>query len=111
LEKCWEQNIDIPHLFIDFQAASGTIWRKEKWSEMLKLFPPPPKLVIWSRILNNEIYAKVKSGKYLYSEFKVSKCLRKGYAIAPLLLNSVLNVAIRSTVDTQGNIFEKNVVK
>jgi hypothetical protein len=55
---------------------------------------PHKKLVIWSRILNNEIYAKVKSGKHLYSEFKVSKGLRQGYAIATLLLNSVLNVAI-----------------
>jgi len=40
LEKCREQNIDVHELFIDFQAAYHTIWRKEVWSAMNKLgFP------------------------------------------------------------------------
>jgi len=35
LEKCWEQNIvDVRHIFVDFQAAYGTVWRKGIWSEM-----------------------------------------------------------------------------
>ena len=37
LEKCWEENIDAHKLFIDFQAACDTVWRKEVWSEMHKL--------------------------------------------------------------------------
>jgi hypothetical protein len=36
MEKCWEQNIDVYYLFIDFQSAYDTIWRKEIWSEMHK---------------------------------------------------------------------------
>jgi hypothetical protein len=40
-------------------------------------------------ILNNEIYAKVKIGKHLSSEFKVNKGLRQGDAVTPLLFNSV----------------------
>jgi hypothetical protein len=28
LEKCWEQNVDIPHPLIDFQAIYDTVWRK-----------------------------------------------------------------------------------
>jgi hypothetical protein len=39
------------------------------------------------RILNTEIYAKVKIGKHLSSEFKVNEGLRQGDAIAPLLFN------------------------
>ena len=29
LEKCWEQNIDVSDLFIGFQAAYDSVWRKE----------------------------------------------------------------------------------
>jgi hypothetical protein len=40
MDKCWEQNIDVHHLFVDFQSAYDTMWRKEIWSEMHKLgFP------------------------------------------------------------------------
>jgi len=47
------------------------------------------------RILNNEIYAEVKIGKHLASKFKVNGGLRQGIAIAPLLFNVVLEIAIR----------------
>ena len=57
------------------------------------------------RILNPEIYAKVKIGKHLSSEFKVNKVLRQGDAIAPLLFNTVLEIAIRrSKAETWGTI-------
>ena len=59
------------------------------------------------RILNPEIYAKVKIGKHLSSEFKVNKGLRLGDAIAPLLFNTVLEIAIRrSKSETWGTIFD-----
>jgi len=64
--------IYIHHLFIDFQAAYGTVWRKDIWSEMHKLVFPE-KLVELCGILNNEIYAKVKIDLHLSSEFKVNK--------------------------------------
>jgi hypothetical protein len=47
------------------------------------------------RILNNEICAEVKIGKHLSPEFKVNKGLRQGDAIAPLLFNVVMEIAIR----------------
>ena len=60
------------------------------------------------RILNNEIYAKVKIGKHLSCEFKVNKGLRQGDAIDPLLFNVVLGTAIRIfTVETQRSILDK----
>ena len=34
LGNCWEQNIDVHHLCIDFQTAHDTVWRKEMWNEM-----------------------------------------------------------------------------
>jgi Reverse transcriptase (RNA-dependent DNA polymerase). len=60
------------------------------------------------RILNNEIYAKVKTGKHLSSEFKVHKGLRQGDATAPALFNVVMETVVRrSKVETQGNIFDR----
>jgi len=29
LENCWEQNTEVLRIFIDLQAAYGTVWRKE----------------------------------------------------------------------------------
>jgi len=53
-------------------------------------------------------YTKVKIGKYFSSEFKDNKGLRQGYAISTLLLNIVLETAIRlSKVETQRNILDK----
>ena len=49
--------------------------------------PPPPKKNQLCRNLNNEIYAKVKIGKHLYSECKVIKSVRQRDAIPPVLAN------------------------
>jgi hypothetical protein len=64
---------------------------------------PLKKLVKLCRILNDEIlYAEVKIGEHLSSKFKVNKGLRQGCAIAPVLFNIVLEIAIRrSKVETR----------
>jgi hypothetical protein len=54
------------------------------------------------------MYAKLKIGKLLLSAFKVNKGLRQGNAVAPLLLDVVLESEIRrSKVRTWGTIFDK----
>jgi len=54
------------------------------------------------RILDNGIYARVKTGKHLSFECKFNKGLREGDAIAPLLFNVVLETAVgRSKVETR----------
>jgi sorting nexin-29 len=105
--KCLEQNIDVYYLFIDFQSVYDTVWRKEIWNEMHKL-GFQKKLVNLCIVLNNEVYAIVKIGRHLSSEFKVNKGLTQGYAIAPLLFNVVLEIAIRSSkVEAKGTTFDK----
>ena len=60
------------------------------------------------RIINNEIYAKVKICKHLSSELEVNKVLRQRAAIASLLFNIVLETAVRSSkVETGGTILDK----
>ena len=54
------------------------------------------------------MYATVKIGKHLSSEFKVNKGLRQGDAIAPVFFNVMLETEIRrSKVETGGTIFDK----
>jgi hypothetical protein len=47
LEECWEQNMDVHQIFINFSRAYDTVWRNEMWSEMHTLgflpLPRPPK--------------------------------------------------------------------
>jgi hypothetical protein len=77
-----------------------------RWSDIHKL-GFTNKLFKLCRIGNNEMYAKVKTGKHLSSKLKVNWGLRQGDAIAPLLFNIVLEIAIgRSKVETGGNIFD-----
>jgi hypothetical protein len=59
------------------------------WRKMHNLGFLQKKLIKQCRILNNEIYANVKIGKHLSSEFKVSKGLRKEDSTAPFLFNRV----------------------
>jgi len=102
-----EQNVDVHRLFIDFQAAYDTVCRKEIQSEMYKV-GFPQKLVKLCRILNNEIHAKIKIDKNLSPKFKVNKGLIQGDQMAPLLFNTVLEIAIRrSKAETWGTIFDK----
>jgi hypothetical protein len=66
------------------------------------------KLVNLRKVLNKEVYVVVKIVKQISEDFTLSKGLRQGDAIAPLLFNIVLEIAIqRSNVGTQGTIFSK----
>jgi hypothetical protein len=52
--------------------------------------------------------AKVKSGKHCWTEFKINKCWKKVYAIARLLCNVVLEIAIRrSKLEIRGTTFDE----
>ena len=69
---------------------------------MHKLDLSPPKLVNLCTIANAKIYVKFKTGKHLPSKLKGNKGLRKGDAIAPLLFNVTLEIAIwKSKVHTE----------
>jgi hypothetical protein len=76
LGNCWERNIVVHHLCIDFQAAHDAVWREEYG---VKCTSPlhPTKLVNSCRIRGNEINVKVKIGKHLSSERKINKGWRQ----------------------------------
>jgi len=74
-----EHNVDVHDLLI-FKQNMNQVSQKN--------------LVNLCRILNAEIDAKVNIGILLPSKFKVNKDLTRGDAIAPLLFNIVLAIAL-----------------
>jgi hypothetical protein len=77
------------------------VWKEKKeiWYDMHKL-GFPRKLVHLCKVLNKEVYAIVKIAKHISEDFKLSKGLRQGDTIVPLLFNIVLEIAIqRSNIE------------
>jgi hypothetical protein len=70
------------------------VWKEEIWYDMHKL-GFPRKLVNLCKVLNTVVYAVVKIGKQISDDFKLNKSLKQGDAIAPLLFNIVLEIAIQ----------------
>jgi hypothetical protein len=106
LEKCWEQNIETHHLFVDFKSAYDSIWKEEIWTAMHKQ-GFPKKLVVMCKIISKEAHAIVKAGKETSHTLK--KGLRQGDAIAPLLFNVALETAVQhSQIETSETIFYKS---
>ena len=105
IEKCWEQNIDTHHLFLDFESAYDSVLKDEIWEPMHHI-GFPEKLINLCRIISSETYAVVKIGKKISPKFMLEKGIRQGDAIAPVLFNIALEIAIqRSGIQTRGTIF------
>ena len=109
MEKCCDENKDVHRLLIFKQHMTLNGGRKYGVKCINQV--SPPETVNMCRILNNEIRATVKIGKYLSSEFKVNKGVRQGDAIAPLLFNGVLEIAIRRSKQIHGQPYLTNAVK
>jgi hypothetical protein len=62
LEKCWEQNIETHHLFVDFKSVYDSIWKEEIWIAMHKQ-EFPKKLLEMCKMISKEAYAIVIAGK------------------------------------------------
>jgi hypothetical protein len=108
LEKCWEQNI-VGYIYLLILNQHMTLYGERKYGvKCLNWASQNRKVVNLCRILNNEIYSKVKIGKHLLFKFKVNSGLRQKDAIAPLLFNEVLGIAVRrSKAETWGPLFDK----
>ena len=66
----------------------------------------PRKLYDLCKMVNN---ARVKTGKCLSDNFRLHKGIRQGDALAPLLFNVILEIAMRkSHIETAGTIFTKS---
>jgi len=94
LEKKWEYNESVHHLFIDFKKAYDSV-RKEVLYNILIEFWIPKKLVRLIKMCLTETYSRVRVGKNLSDMFHVRNGLKQGDILSPLLFNFALGYAIR----------------
>lgn len=91
LEKCWEFNQDIHHLVTDFRQAYDTIKLgghgdhrdTEETISITKLC-----------INGTDLYVRVRN--QTTQNFTVTNRLKQGYGLFPLLINILLDMAIKS---------------
>jgi hypothetical protein len=80
LEKKWENNEAVYHLFIDFKQACDSV-RRKLLGNFLTEFGIPMKLVRLIKMCLNETYSRVQVGRYLSDMFPVMNGLKQGDAL------------------------------
>jgi hypothetical protein len=96
LEKKWEYNVTVHHLFTDFDSV-----RREVLYNFLIEFGVPMKLVWLIKTCSNETCGKVHMGKHLSDSFPIQNGTEQGDALSPLLFNFALEYAIRKVQETR----------
>jgi hypothetical protein len=84
LQKKWEYNGTVHHLFIDFKKAYDSI-KREALYYILVEFGITKKLVRLIKMCLSETYSKDRIGKLLSDKFPIQNGLTQGDALSPLL--------------------------
>lgn len=96
LEKCWERNVNIYQIFVDFKQAYDSIQRKKLLQILLEL-GVPAKLVRLIQLTHLDTNARVRVQNTLTDAFQVNQGLKQGDGLAPMLFNLALEAVIRKT--------------
>jgi len=94
LEKKWEYNEEVHHLFIDFEKTYDSV-RREVLYKILIEFGVPRTLVRFVNMSLTETYSRVRVGMNVSDRFRFMNGLKQGDALSPLLFNFALEYAIR----------------
>ena len=86
MEKCWEFNEDLHHVFIDFKQAYDNIKRSQLW-EIMTEFGIPIKLNSLIKICTIGSRNRIKIDGTLSECFDINSGLKQGDALSPLLFN------------------------
>jgi hypothetical protein len=84
LEKKWEYNERVHHLFVDFKKAYDSVRRKVLYIILIE-FGVPMKLVTLIKMRLNKTCGKVFVGIHLSENFPNQNGLKQGDALSPLL--------------------------
>jgi hypothetical protein len=94
LEKNWDYNGMVHHLFIDFKKSYDSVKREVLYNVLLE-FGMPKKPVRPNKMCSNETHSKIHVRKIFSDKFPIQNGLKQEYALSPLLFNFALEYAIR----------------
>jgi len=102
IEKCYEYNIDIHNIFIDYTHAFDSI-KRNKILDSLTQNKIPPKLIRLVKLTLEHPTAKVKVNNAYTLEFRVESGVKQGDPLSPTLFSLVINTVLKK-LDLRGNI-------
>lgn len=106
-EKCYEQNIEVHIVFIDFKQAFDSL-NRDALIEDAKILNIPEKLIRMIKITLERSRAAVITQEGLTNEVEVERGVRQGDGLSATLFNIALEGAIRAT-NFKGTIIQKSV--
>jgi hypothetical protein len=102
IEKCYEFNIEIHNVFIDYSLAFDSIIR-DSISKVLYTHKIPPKLINLIQLTLENTTARVKVNNALSTNFKINTGVKQRDPLSPTLFNMVID-SVLTQMDTRGNI-------
>jgi hypothetical protein len=104
LEKCWEYNIKVYQLYVDFKQTYDGVHRGKLY-KIMHDFGIPDKLMRLVRATMTDTEAQVKIQAQLTDAFKIRQGLKQCDGLAPVLFNLTLEYATRKlSVNVKGTL-------
>jgi sorting nexin-29 len=108
LEKCYEQNINIYRLYIDFRQAFDNI-NIHFICEVMAEFGIPSKLISLTKMTLETAYSKVKNENKLSDSFMTNTGVRQRDSLSTVLFRVTLENILREIhVNLGGTIFNRS---
>jgi sorting nexin-29 len=107
-EKCWEHNVDLFKIYIDFRQVYGHINREKLYEAMIH-FHIPVKIIRLVRLTMTNTESQVRVQTELTDSIVTEQGLNQGDGLAPLLFNLALGFILgRLSIDLEGTIGYKS---
>lgn len=106
-QKCYEHNIEIEILFVDFKQAFDSVKRNTVIKDAQKL-GIPNKLIRLTKTTMKDAKAAVMSKGGVSNEFNINKGIRQGDGLSATIFNIAIEGVIRAC-NIKGTIIEKSV--